>query len=367
MNVLLLSGYHAASHARWTDGLVDHLSDHHFEVHTQPPRHFPWRHRGNCLFWAFDDRLRQIQPDAIVATSMVNLAGLRGLVPGLGQIPTLAYFHENQFAYPTRDEPRPNVLVTNLYTALAADRVLFNSPYNRRTFLEGAAEFLDWVPDQVPDGVVERLERDSDVLPVPLEDDLFDVPHTDAAERTGPIRIVWNHRWEHDKAPERFFRALFSLTDRFEFRLVVVGQQFREAPPIFEEARRRLDAHIDQWGYVETRSEYLQWLRNSDLVISTALHEFQGLAVQEAVTAGCLPVLPDRLAYPDFFDEEFLYSSESDSPTRDVDALAERLAQLLKDPMATRRHRRPDLSDLKWSRMADEYAERLRRLGACCT
>ena len=366
MRALLLSAYHAPSHQRWADGLVDQLSGVEFELNTQPPRHFPWRSRGNSLWWAFDDTIQCADPDVIVATSMVDLAGLRGLVPHLATRPTLAYFHENQFAYPTRDDrTNANLLVTNLYTALAADRVLFNSMYNRQSFLRRAGEFLDLMPDQVPDGVIEQVHNSSDVLPVPLEQAVFDradALRSDTAGGNEPLRIIWNHRWEYDKAPQRFFRALFRLADNLDFRLVVMGQQFREAPPIFEQARDRLADHIDHWGWVEDRDDYLRWLIRGDLVVSTAVHDFQGLAVQEAVVCGCLPVLPDRVAYPDFFDDVHLYPSSLDDASADIDALAKKLRTLLADPKRTRAMEVPDLSDLSWSNLKGEYRAEIESL-----
>ena len=50
-------------------------------------------------------------------------------------------------------------------------------------------------------------------------------------------------------------------------------------------------------GYVESKEEYLQWLEKADWVLSTATHEFFGIAVVEALFAGCLPWLPERLSY----------------------------------------------------------------------
>ncbi len=365
MKILVLSAYHATSHQRWVRGLVEHLSDHDFEIFDQPPRHFPWRSRGNSLYWAFDDKLRNTEPDLVVATSMVDLAGLRGMVPHLSKIPTLVYFHENQFAYPTRDDrTNANLLVTNLYTALAADRVVFNSPYNRTSFLRRADAFLDRMPDQIPDGVIDAVDEASTVIPVPLDDALFDRRQATDAEVDvdRPLRLVWNHRWEYDKAPDRFFRALFELEDRVDFRLVVLGQQFRQAPPIFAEAKERLSERIDHWGWVDDRSDYLDWLRRSDLVVSTAIHDFQGLAVQEAVALGCLPVLPDRVAYPDFFDDAHLYPSSLDEADEDVASLARHLDPLLEEPASTRRRPRPEIDGLRWSNLAESYRRQLRVL-----
>ena len=365
-HLLLLSAYHAPSHKRWARGLIDFLAP-HFEItlKTQPPRHFPWRSRGNSLFWAFDDELADLHPDLIVATSMVDLAGLKGMVPHLATIPTAVYYHENQFAYPTQDDRlNANLLVTNLYTALAADQVLFNSPYNRDSMFEKADHFLDRMPDQIPGGVIDELRHHSQVLPVPLENSLFVAPrvrHEPDLPRSP--RIVWNHRWEHDKAPDRFFEALFDLHDEgLDFRLVVLGQRFRQAPPIFEEARQRLRDRIDHFGYVEDRETYLNWLRRSDLVVSTALHEFQGLAVQEAVVLGCRPVLPDRLAYPDFFDAPFLYPSHADSAVDDRNALKAHLRPLLQSPQRLHQTPPPDLSHLSWKRLGERYLEELQHL-----
>ncbi len=373
MKILLLSAYHASSHARWAQGLIDNLPHHDFELLTQPPRHFPWRSRGNSLAWAFDDQIANTDADIIVATSMIDLAGLRGMVPRLCEIPTLVYFHENQFAYPTRpsssgdSRTNANILVTNLYTALAADRALFNSDYNRRSFISRAQTFLDRMPDQIPSGVRERVAEKSSVLSVPLEDSLFDFYDACCATEEGstsnePLRILWNHRWEYDKAPDRFFKALFSLQEDYDFRLVVVGQQFREAPPIFKEARRRLADRIDHWGWVEDRDTYLRWLHRSDLVVSTAIHEFQGLAVQEATVLGCIPVLPHRLAFPDFFGEEYLYPSHIDSAEKDSTALAAKLQTYLDKPSHCRTLISTDLNSFRWSVMADQYDREFNRL-----
>ena len=50
-------------------------------------------------------------------------------------------------------------------------------------------------------------------------------------------------------------------------------------------------------GYVESKGEYWKWLNKADWVLSTAEHEFFGIAVVEALFAGCLPWLPEKLSY----------------------------------------------------------------------
>jgi hypothetical protein len=42
-------------------------------------------------------------------------------------------------------------------------------------------------------------------------------------------------------------------------------------------------------------------------VLSTALHDFQGLAIQEASLAGCTPFVPNDLSYPEYFPTAFRY------------------------------------------------------------
>lgn len=147
--------------------------------------------------------------------------------------------------------------------------------------------------------------------------------------KAGPLRILWAARWEHDKNPEDFFRALEILRRRgVAFRLSVIGEQFRETPEIFVRAQREFVDRIDRWGYQDSRAEYEAALAEADVFVSTARHEFFGLCAIEAALAGAIPLLPNRLAYPEIFGlgqnedaDRFFYDG---SP----EALAERLADL---------------------------------------
>jgi glycosyltransferase involved in cell wall biosynthesis len=320
MRVLLLSAYDAPSHAHWHRCLRAGIPDWHWQLLTLPPRHFSWRIRGNPLGW-FPARAELLSAgyDLVLATSMVDLATLRGLVPALAATPAVLYFHENQFAYPP-GESRHGLLeaqMVSLYASLSADLLLFNSQWNRDSFLSGCSALLEGFPDAVSPGVVETLTERSQVLPVPLPE----LPDARPRAATGrPLQLLWNHRWEHDKGPELLLELAGALVEKKEcsFTLHVVGQQFRRRPPEFERLRTLLDeaGALGSWGYRADRGAYLDLLGSCDVVLSTAHHDFQGLAVLEACAVGCTPLLPDRLAYREYAGSGFRYVGIDDAVER---------------------------------------------------
>ena len=93
--------------------------------------------------------------------------------------------------------------------------------------------------------------------------------------RTGPLRIAWVSRWEHDKDPETFFAAIRRLRERgVEIELTMLGESYSETPGCFEAARSEFADVIRHWGYVDEASEYRRLLADGDVVVSTARHEF---------------------------------------------------------------------------------------------
>jgi glycosyltransferase involved in cell wall biosynthesis len=122
---------------------------------------------------------------------------------------------------------------------------------------------------------------------------------TPAARPPGsPLRVLWASRWEHDKDPETLIAALERVDPAVALRVSILGQRFADTPAVFDRAPARLGERLADFGFVE-RTRYHEILRAADLVVSTARHEFFGLAVVEAVLAGARPLLPDRLAYPE--------------------------------------------------------------------
>ncbi|MDQ7730048.1 DUF3524 domain-containing protein [Halomonas sp. SpR8] len=323
MRVLLLSAYEAVSHRYWAESLMDTIGEVSWTSLSLPPRHFRWRIRGNPLSWMLKDQATLSQHfDVVLATSMVDLATLVGLFPHLGQARKIVYFHENQFAYPESSDQMPHseAKMVNLYTALAANSVVFNSAYNRDSFIDGARAFLKKMPENLPAvKPLEALRSRAQVLPVPIP--VSNKMYRDAAI---PHRIVWNHRWEYDKNPDDFFAVLFALSDAgVSFELAVLGQRFRQAPAIFAEAEQRLAKHIVAWG-PQPEEGYRELLDSAGIVVSTTWHEFQGLAIMEAAQRGALPLVPDRLCFPALYPPVYRYDG-----TRE--GLYERLGAWLTD------------------------------------
>ncbi len=61
-----------------------------------------------------------------------------------------------------------------------------------------------------------------------------------------------------------------------------------------------------------SKPEYFRRLNRYKVAVSFALQETWGIAMQECVFAGCLPVVPDRLSYSEMYPELFKYSDLKD-------------------------------------------------------
>lgn len=303
------------------------------------------------------------QYDLVVATSMVDLATLRGLVPTLATIPAVVYFHENQFAYPqqSRQHNPLEAQMVSIYSALAADLLMFNSAYNCASFLSGCEQLLRRLPDKVPTGIVERLRGKSTVVPVPVVTDLpaaGDDPWPEKGSMSSgrALRLLWTGRFEYDKGGEGLLSILQHLEgDGLDYALAVVGQQFRNSPAVFTQIREDYSHRLIQFGYIDSLQEYRALLSGADIALSTALHEFQGLALLEAVAAQCIPAVPDRLAYRELYPKQFRYSSSpEDDPqaeARSGAGLVQRLALELQEGRVTP----PDISAFDTQQLAVRY------------
>ncbi|MCH8148357.1 MAG: DUF3524 domain-containing protein [Planctomycetes bacterium] len=328
LNVALLEPYFGGSHAAFVDTLVGH-SRHDICVATMPPRKWKWRMRGAAIWFAMQENKwlagcdgRAI--DLILCNDMLSVADLRGLLPPARRnLPIACYFHENQLTYPLPCEKDRDYQygMTNISSCLAADAIWFNSAFHLGEFLDAAARLLKKMPDCVPGGLINSIREKCIVVPPPIElpAGLGAPPReSDTKPWKGDrVRILWSHRWEYDKNPEPFFHALIRLAEAgCDFELVLLGEQFRTAPPVFSAAWPCLQPHIVHAGFLPDRDAYWEMIATCDVVVSSAIQENLGLSVVEAILAGCQPLLPHRLAYPELIPVEFhsscLYARDHD-------------------------------------------------------
>ncbi len=313
--IVVIEPYYGGSHKAFIDGLIKNLPG-RFTLYTLPARKWKWRMRLAAPCFAAQVHSGELElsaADYILCSPFLDAAAFRALLPPVFRdLPIYTYFHENQFAYPVQinDKRDFHFALTNFTTALTSDRLAFNSRYNFSSFMEGCHGLLRKMPDMALPGWEEKLRAKTTILYPPLDFQEIDRVAADLNNNPEPL-IIWNHRWEHDKNPELFFKTLFTLQRQgLPFRLIVAGESFQRQPKIFSEARIRLADRIEQFGYVESRQEYIALLSSADLIVSTARHEFYGIAVLEAVRAGCRPLLPNRLSYPELLPSDFLYEED---------------------------------------------------------
>lgn len=338
MKILALEPFYGGSHKAFLDGWQAH-SQHDFTILGLPPYKWKWRMRHAAVTFAkqlHEPTHRDQNWDAIWCSDMLNLPEFIGLATeAIRELPRIAYFHENQLTYPVRAEKERDLhfAFSNFTTAMAADQVWFNSQFHQDEFLAALNSYLARMPDYQCTEEVEGIRSKSKVHYPGI------TRFRDRGPRDhGSLHICWNARWEHDKNPEYFFAAMRELKSRgVAFRLIVLGESFTNSPPVFQAAHKEFETNIEHWGYADSRDEYERWLELADVVVSTAEHEFFGIGIVEAMAAGAIPLLPNRLAYPEVLSQFATFSCVSDFLyDGSVERLVSRL-QSLSDSIASTR------------------------------
>jgi glycosyltransferase involved in cell wall biosynthesis len=355
LNILAVEPYFGGLRADFLEGLRAH-SRHKWTLLTMPAKHWKWRMRGAAMHLARELK-RSARFDLVFAGDFLNVAELKALAPeAIGRLPVVTYFHENQLSYPLEPGQRrdPQYALINLSTCLASRQVWFNSAFHRDAWHAALRTMLASMPDYVPEGLVDGLVSKSRVMPPGMNLGPLAAGRRRERPPQSPLTILWNHRWESDKNPETFFETLIFLAQEgVPLRLAVVGEASRKWPPIFEKARKALADRLVRFGYVPRRDAYEALVCQADIVVSTAHHEFFGAAVVEAVAAGCFPLVPPRLSYPEIippeFQETFFYSTDRE--------LRVKLARLLagKGPWDRAYKLSEHVQRYDWSQMIRSY------------
>lgn len=334
--VLLVEPWFAGSHRAWAEGLRRH-SRHKIELLAREPG--GWR-------TTIEQSARELAagvgtaPDVLIASSMMDLLEFKERA-GFPDVPTLLYLHENQLTY---DRSKPDLArgAINWRSVVAADRIAFNSAFH-------LADFFSAVPSLGVAAPALAQARDrSIVLAVGI--DALRLAGPDARV-DGPPVVLWNHRWEGDKDPGSFVEAVLKNAD-VPFRLILAGEGLR-AEGYTTPLTDRLGDRVLHTGFAPPEL-YPTLLRQADVVVSTARQEFFGVSTAEAMSCGAVPLVPNRLAYPE------LLGSELAGCLYEPGTLAGRLASLVTDH-ATRRSLRPLAATagkrFDWRAVAPRYDE----------
>lgn len=321
LRVSLLEPFYGGSHKRWADAYVQH-SAHNVTLHRLSAAHWKWRMHGAAI--SMVNAVVEAQADVILCSSLLDVAALRGLLPrAFSGVPVVTYFHENQLAYPFQgNDPKDRHYGwINYTTALASDLNVFNSQYNRDSFIEKLTPFLKVFPDHQNLDTVAVIKEKAEVVYPGLACDDF----VESAGRKSN-RLLWNHRWEHDKGPEVFLELLNQLdVAGCEFELVLLGEQYAKTPDAMSQILIQHADKIVHQGWIEDRTAYRSLVASCGILPVTSRHEFYGYSVLEAILSGCTPILPSELVYPEYADalaERCYYSTTDNLITKVIEQVS---------------------------------------------
>lgn len=102
-------------------------------------------------------------------------------------------------------------------------------------------------------------------------------------------QVVFPHRLDPEKQPEHFAQLTAYYPDNDV-------------------------AFVRTKDLAKTKAEYYQLLAHSKVAVSYALQETWGIAMQEAIFAYCIPIVPARLSYAEMYAPALQYEKESQVP-----------------------------------------------------
>ena len=171
MNILIIEPYFTGSHAAWAKG-YQKFSRKNVKILSLDGRYWKWRMHGGAVTLAKKFMEGDYNPDIILATDMLDITTFMSLTRSrTAEIPVAIYFHENQLTYPWSPDDRDIIKGRDMHygfinysSALAADRVFFNSRYHMDSFLSELEIMLKGLPDYRELDTVEEIRDKSSVL-----------------------------------------------------------------------------------------------------------------------------------------------------------------------------------------------------------
>ena len=357
--VLFLESYMRGSHKTIANAYRKH-SKHRVELIGLPGK--KWERKVCESGVTFSDMINREfwkrDFDMIVATDLMNLGDLRTLQRAYIQdIPVVWAGHEHQLEWPSeglKSAGDMNLLFANVVSTLCADRCFLESDWSYRSY-------LDKLKELVSPQIYDRIAEKTFVLYMGVELEAFD--RFRVAKQYEVPTILFNHRLEPDKNPGEFFRALEILNQEgLDFKVIVTGQPLgSKAPPDVERGVKALGDKIQHFGFVEDYQKFVELYWQSNICVSTALHEYFGMSVVEGMYCENWPIFPNRLTYPMFIPKEF----HQDHLYNDFDDLVNKLRWAITHVSELKnRNFRDRMKRYDWNTVRDEWDTKFREIHA---
>lgn len=328
--ILIVDAFFTGSHRHWGEQLKAQLP-YEVELLTLSGKNWKWRMQGGAIELAQKFKKLDKKPSLIIATDMVNLPlfyAYSGIT--IEEIPCLLYFHENQFAYPISEQDtdkqagRENhYAFINLSSAFFATKTVFNSNFNKTSFLKGAEKLISALPN--------NNFKTNNINNTVIYPGVKTLTQPNKTSLT-PV-ILWNHRWEHDKNPELFLEGLRNLkSKKIDFKLIVLGKgtEKENVKTIFN---REFKTELIHCGFVEQKEKYWELIAQANLLPVTSKHDFFGLSVAEAMQLGAFALLPNHQAYPEHLENNNESGTLYEFPTRFISTLEEACSSIKQGKM----------------------------------
>jgi len=300
--IAVISPYHGESHSQWYNNFQ--RLDNDIQLYSLEPRFWKWRMQAAAITLAQKVNFNENKIRLFVCNDMLNLALFKALLkPSLQNIPILLYMHENQLTYPwspldlekAKDRDQSYCFI-NYTSTLLASKVLFNSKFHFKEYFNRLPIFLKQFPDHSLTTTVVDIKQKSSVLYPIVSSSISKNP-----DNKIPV-ILWNHRWEHDKQPKVFYELLFYLRkNNIDFRLILLGKN--KENQYYRKITQQFNSQIIHHGFVENKESYFQLLNKADVLPVSSIHDFFGYSILEASMLEVIPILPNRLSYPELFSK----------------------------------------------------------------
>ncbi len=137
----------------------------------------------------------------------------------------------------------------------------------------------------------------------PLGMDAFNP--TKSSHKIKKYDVVFPHRLDDDKGISDFIHIASNMPNTAFVVTSPKRKQMLEQNKYYKQIEKISNITVK---FEQDSSEYKKILSEAKIILSCAKQENFGYSVMKAVISGCIPVLPNKLCYPEFFNDEFLYS-----------------------------------------------------------